>query len=347
VADPEEVYQEVLTEEQGKGVTPAVAEGRAKAARVRAEQGSPHPKEPKWWPGGQPHLEGNGAGPAAEPAETEPAEAEPAEAPAEAEPAEAPAEAEPAEAPAEEPAPAETAPPAAEAPAEAPAAEAPAAPPAAEAAPAAQPAAVAPPPATTPTVPPDQRPPGVTHGVTTGTRLRPEDAVQTETQFEGQQAVYERRRLIDEYIATEPTAPAPSGPRSGQWALFLVYLAIVAGAIFFVLGQEDAVEGEGGGEGPPQSGGLTVSAQNVAFNTDSIELPVDEPAEIEFVNEDSSAVQHNIAIYEDDSAEQEIFKGQVIPGGDSITYEVPPTPAGSYYFQCDVHPGMNGTVEVG
>ena len=315
MADPEEIYQEVLTEEQGKGVTPAVAEGRAKAARLRAEHGSPHPKEPKWWPGAQPHLEGNGAGPAAEPVAAEPAEV-----------------------PAEDSATAE-APPAAEAPAPAPAAEA---------APAPQPAAAAATQTTPPSVSPDMRPPGVTHGVTTGTRLRPEDAVQTEAQFEGQQAVYERRRLIDEYIATEPTAPAPSGPRSGQWALFLVYLAIVAGAIFFVLGQEDTVEGggEGGGGPQPGGGGLTVSAQNVAFDTDTIEFPADEPAEIEFVNEDSSSVQHNISIYEDDSAEQEIFKGQVIPGGDSIPYEVPPTPAGTYYFQCDVHPGMNGTVEV-
>jgi plastocyanin len=192
------------------------------------------------------------------------------------------------------------------------------------------------------------RPPGVTHGVPTGTRLRPEDAVQTDTQFEGQLAVQERRRLIDEYIATEPSAPLPAGPRSGQWALFLVYLVIVAGAILFVVNQEDTSEGGGGeGQAPAGGGGLTVTAESVAFDTDTLELPADKRAEIEFVNNDSSSISHNIAIYEDDSAKQEIFKGQTIPGGDSMTYEIPPTPAGSYYFQCDVHPGMNGTVEVG
>jgi plastocyanin len=348
VADPEEIYQEVLTEEQGKGVTPAVAEGRAKAARLRAEHGSPHPKEPKWWPGAQPHLEGDGAGPTAEPAAAEAVEEAPAEAPADA------------PAPAEEPAPAEAPAPVAEAPAAAPAAEAPAPAPAAPAAPAeapapaaapaaAAPAATAAPPTTPPTVTPDMRPPGVSHGVPTGTRLRPEDAVQTDAQFEGQQAVYERRRLIDEYIATEPTAQVPTGPRSGQWGLFLIYLVIVAGAILFVVNQEDTGEGGGGtgGEAPPGGGGLTVTAQNVAFDTDTLELPADKDAEIEFVNDDASSVTHNIAIYEDDSASKEIFKGQVIPGGDSITYEVPSTPKGTYYFQCDIHPGMNGTVEVG
>jgi hypothetical protein len=69
--DPEEIYQEVLQEEQQKGVSGPVAEGRAKAARARAEAGSPHPKEPKWWPGSQPHLEGVEA-PAEAPAGEEP-----------------------------------------------------------------------------------------------------------------------------------------------------------------------------------------------------------------------------------------------------------------------------------
>src|SRR5918995_2594877 len=132
--DPEQAYQEVLQEEQAKGVSPAVAEGRAKAARVRAEKGSPHPKEAKWWPGAQPHLEGDGAaGEEAEaPAEEAPAEEPAAETPADQPAAEAPAEQPAAEAPAEQPA--------AEAPAEQPAAEAPAEQPAAEA-PAEQPAA--------------------------------------------------------------------------------------------------------------------------------------------------------------------------------------------------------------
>ncbi|MGI8521043.1 MAG: hypothetical protein ACR2MC_10675, partial [Actinomycetota bacterium] len=124
MADPEQLYTEVLQEEQQKGSSGPVAEGRAKAARARAEAGSPHPKEPKWWPGAQPHLEGgNGAAPAEEEpaaeAEEEPAdtEEEPTEAPA---PAEQPA----AQAPAEQPA--------AQAPPEQPAAQAPAEQPAAQ-----------------------------------------------------------------------------------------------------------------------------------------------------------------------------------------------------------------------
>lgn len=76
MADPEQIYTEVLQEEQGKGSPSAVAEARAKAARVRAEHGSPHPKEPKWWPGSQPRWEGGGDGAEAPAAEEAPAEEE-------------------------------------------------------------------------------------------------------------------------------------------------------------------------------------------------------------------------------------------------------------------------------
>ncbi|MGH2748274.1 MAG: hypothetical protein ACRDKB_10160, partial [Actinomycetota bacterium] len=108
--DPEAIYQEVLKEEQSKGSSAPVAEGRAKAARSRAEAGSPHPKDAKWWPGAQPHLEDGGAAPeeAAEEAAApeEPAAPEEAAVPEpEAAPEEAPA-AEAAPAPAPAPAPA-------------------------------------------------------------------------------------------------------------------------------------------------------------------------------------------------------------------------------------------------
>ena len=173
--------------------------------------------------------------------------------------------------------------------------------------------------------------------------------MQTDAQFDAQQMVHERRRRIDEVVASGGTAPVASGPRSGQWALFLVYLGIVAAAIFLVMENPPAAS-EGGEaiEEPAEegSGGLSVTAENVAFTTSSIELPADEEASIEFLNNDAASVAHNIAIYEDDSASNGLFQGDVIPGGESITYTVPPQKAGTYYFQCDVHPGMNGDVEV-
>ena len=187
MADPEQIYQEVLSEEQAKGVTPAVAEGRAKSARARAEHGSPHPKEPRWWPGAQPHLEGGGASDGA--AEEEPA-AEAPEEPAAAAPAEEATadvqadEVEP-DAPQVAPAPATeepVAPAAAGAPAPAPQSvpQEPAAAVGQPVSPAPQPAAAQPAATAQQVVVP--RTTGVSHGTTTGTRLRPEDEVSSDAQ---------------------------------------------------------------------------------------------------------------------------------------------------------------------
>ena len=335
MADPEQIYSEVLAEEQAKGSASPVAEARAKAARQRAVHGSPHPKEPKWWPGSQPQFEGGEAAPAAEEPEEEVAveeEAPAAETPAaEAPAAAAPAPAEPVATPPEltrdQP-------------------EAPAQPmqPAAATAPvpvgAAPATAVAPAAAATATLPS-----GVTHGTTAGNRLRPEDAVATDAQFDAQAALHQRRKMIDELVSTGvPAVAARSSERRGGGAgMLLLYLLIPLIAVFFLVNNKEELAGgtetppttEGGGEG-----GLVISAANVQFDTDQLTVPADGGA-LQFINEDTA--EHNVAIYEDDSASKEIFKGDIIPGGQEITYEIPSQEPGDYYFQCDVHPAMNGT----
>ena len=91
---------------------------------------------------------------------------------------------------------------------------------------------------------------------------------------------------------------------------------------------------------------ITVTADNSQFDTDRIEGPREcEPFTIVFENQEEPA--HNIAIYVGESAGQAVFQGDTITGPDTITYEVPGLPAGEYYFQCDVHPTMNGTLVVG
>jgi plastocyanin len=341
--DPEQIYQEVLQEEQSKGSSPPVAEGRAKAARQRAIEGSPHPKEPKWWPGSQPQFEAGGAAPeveeeavAEEPAAEAPAEEPAAEAPAE-EPvaAEAPAaEAPAAEAPAEAPA------------AQAPAAQAPAAAPAAEAPAAAAPAATAPAPAETT---------GVSPGQAAGTRLRPEDAVTSQAQFDGQTAMRERRKLIDELVATgvpAVTAARAGRERSPMLSVMLLVVPLIA-ILILVANYGDSETGGGGGGGGSEDGGggggadVTVTAADVQFDTDTIQLTAGEETAIEFVNEDQ--LVHNIAIYPDDAAADNqsdaLFDGDDITGT-TVTYQVPALEAGEYVFQCDTHPDMNGTVVV-
>jgi plastocyanin len=101
----------------------------------------------------------------------------------------------------------------------------------------------------------------------------------------------------------------------------------------------------GGGGGGGGGAAVTVTAQNIAFDTDTIELPADTASTITFDNQDSG-VPHNIAIYADDTLSETLFQGELITGPDTIDYAIDPLEAGEYYFQCDVHPDMNGTVVV-
>src|SRR5918994_1723524 len=82
-------------------------------------------------------------------------------------------------------------------------------------------------------------------------------------------------------------------------------------------GGEPGGPGGGTGGGPPGGGApggaqpATVVAQGIAFDTDN-------------------------------SLSEAFFQGEIVTGPATLQYEVPPLPAGEYYFHCDVHPNMNG-----
>ena len=95
---------------------------------------------------------------------------------------------------------------------------------------------------------------------------------------------------------------------------------------------------------PTMSG--TVVAQGLAFDTDQIALPSDAPSTLHFEDKDAG-VSHNIAIYTDSSLGTNLFRGQIITGPASIDYSIPVLKPGTYYFHCDVHPTMHGSVTVG
>ena len=75
---PDEVYEQVLKEETDKGSSPAVAQARAKAARVRAQRGSTNPNKPDSSTAPAPKREGTEAAPAGEAQPAATAQAKPA-----------------------------------------------------------------------------------------------------------------------------------------------------------------------------------------------------------------------------------------------------------------------------
>jgi plastocyanin len=130
---------------------------------------------------------------------------------------------------------------------------------------------------------------------------------------------------------------------AGPYFFLCVVHPTMTGEMQAVPSEDGGGPGETGGPGGPGAG-VTVVAQNLAFDTATIELePV--PTTITFENRDAG-VQHNIAIYADSSLADELFGGELVTGPTTVEYAVPPLQPGEFYFQCDVHPTMSGNIVV-
>ena len=86
-----------------------------------------------------------------------------------------------------------------------------------------------------------------------------------------------------------------------------------------------------------QSVAIYLRAYNIAFNLSTITVPAGAQVTVHFTNDDS--FQHNFAVYDSSTATRTIFKGAIVTGPASTTYNftAPSTP-GTYFFRCDIHP---------
>jgi len=89
---------------------------------------------------------------------------------------------------------------------------------------------------------------------------------------------------------------------------------------------------------------LHVTAEGIKFDEATLTAAAGQPLTIVFDNKDS--VPHNIAIFDSSAMAKSFFHGAVVVGPKTVTYAVPPLQPGTYYFHCDVHPSMNGTLVV-
>jgi len=107
-----------------------------------------------------------------------------------------------------------------------------------------------------------------------------------------------------------------------------------------------AAQPSGSGDGGTVSvvnGVVELSAANLVFNAAVIEAPAGEPFDINFTNDDT--VPHNISVYVQEGGD-EIVKGEIIDAGLTTRTPVSALEPGTYYFQCDLHPEMKGTLVV-
>lgn len=118
----------------------------------------------------------------------------------------------------------------------------------------------------------------------------------------------------------------------------------VAGVLFLAGGLVAAGLGERKAEGGGFAGPASVTARNLKFNKAVLEFRADSPSILHFKNEDP--VPHNVAIYNDDTLSKSIFSFDPIPGPTSQDFQFRSPAPGRYFFRCDVHPQMRGTVVV-
>ncbi len=97
----------------------------------------------------------------------------------------------------------------------------------------------------------------------------------------------------------------------------------------------------------PSGGGaavsLTLTAQGIAFDTDTLAVPANTPFTIVFTNNDAG-IPHNVAIHEGSPTGTLVWAGDIFSGVETRTYQVPALAAGTYGFVCSVHPNMTGTL---
>ena len=90
---------------------------------------------------------------------------------------------------------------------------------------------------------------------------------------------------------------------------------------------------------------LNVTAQNIKFDTATLEAPANTPFAIAFTNKDPAGVTHNVEIK--DSSGTVIATQDTIDGGTATNYTYKALPAGTYTFFCSIHPGaMSGTLTI-
>jgi plastocyanin len=86
---------------------------------------------------------------------------------------------------------------------------------------------------------------------------------------------------------------------------------------------------------------LEVEAEDFAFEESTYTVAAGANVELKFKNRDEG-VPHTFSIYTSDDAQEGIFDTGNVTGDAEETFQFQAPEAGTYYFQCDVHPNMNG-----
>ena len=117
--------------------------------------------------------------------------------------------------------------------------------------------------------------------------------------------------------------------------LGLVVLAAVAAACSSASANPSAPAGSVDPNAP------VVVAQGNAFSPATVTVRADQAFSLTLDNKDGAP--HNVSIYTDSGASTSISAGEIV-SSTTTTQQVPALAKGTYFFRCDVHHEMTGTI---
>jgi len=157
-------------------------------------------------------------------------------------------------------------------------------------------------------------------------------------------------RQVEEGHLPEPRTRDPEKAFPKQ--LLRVYAGVAAITLFLTLlpfllsflPRSTAAPGASAGTPVAATTTPVISASSaVSFDQSEIVVAAGKPLTLTFDNK-NAGVPHNVAIYDGPAEARNLFKGEIVTGPKQVIYNVPPLPAGSYYFVCQVHANMHGTI---
>jgi plastocyanin len=140
------------------------------------------------------------------------------------------------------------------------------------------------------------------------------------------------------FIALKPDISS----RAVMSGLAVAGVLMVGGGLIAAAAGQREVEAHGEHAGQRT---VHIEARNVQFDEDEFELNANQPAIIDFNNDEPQP--HNVAIYTGEDFLQPVFQGDVIIGPERTQYRFVAPGPGDYFFRCDIHPNMKGKVHVG
>ena len=131
--------------------------------------------------------------------------------------------------------------------------------------------------------------------------------------------------------------------RGGALSLAIPLFALLAACSTPADSGGDDSDNAGGGTVAVVDGVVLLTAEDLAFDASVIQAPAGAAFTISFTNNDSAP--HNVSVYTEEGGDQ-IATSDPVNEGETVEVDVPAQDAGEYFFMCDIHPDMNGTIVV-